>query len=47
VIITLDEPVDWIKFNVNQVGYYRVNYNELEWKTLLNILHSKPEVSIF
>ncbi|XP_011500730.1 PREDICTED: glutamyl aminopeptidase-like [Ceratosolen solmsi marchali] len=41
--IKLDEPVDWIKFNVNQVGYYRVNYNQSEWENLLNILLTNPE----
>ncbi|XP_043274166.1 glutamyl aminopeptidase-like [Venturia canescens] len=38
--IKLNEPVDWIKFNHNQVGYYRVNYDLNEWKTLSEVLES-------
>ncbi|KAK0091458.1 hypothetical protein PV326_003204 [Microctonus aethiopoides] len=36
--IKLNEPVDWIKFNHNQVGYYRVNYDSHEWENLLDVL---------
>ncbi|XP_031783197.1 glutamyl aminopeptidase isoform X1 [Nasonia vitripennis] len=38
LVIKLDEPVDWIKFNADQVGYYRVNYNQSEWESLMNVL---------
>ncbi|XP_014211540.1 glutamyl aminopeptidase [Copidosoma floridanum] len=36
--VELNEPVDWIKFNADQVGYYRVNYCASGWETLLNVL---------
>ncbi|KAJ8675168.1 hypothetical protein QAD02_010954 [Eretmocerus hayati] len=38
VTIKLDEPVDWIKFNSDQVGYYRVNYEKDEWEAIINVL---------
>lgn len=28
----------WIKFNKDQIGYYRVNYPLAEWKTLSDVL---------
>ncbi|XP_072747372.1 aminopeptidase A isoform X2 [Anoplolepis gracilipes] len=37
VVIEVDQQTKWIKLNVNQVGYYRVNYEE-EWKTLEELL---------
>ncbi|XP_066600502.1 aminopeptidase A isoform X2 [Prorops nasuta] len=38
LIIELDEPAEWIKFNKDQVGYYRVNYENSEWEVLSNTL---------
>ncbi|XP_053945390.1 glutamyl aminopeptidase-like isoform X2 [Anastrepha ludens] len=38
VKITLSAAVDWIKFNKNQVGYYRVNYAPEQWLELTNAL---------
>lgn len=31
---------DWVVFNVQQVGYYRVNYDENNWRMLINYLRS-------
>lgn len=44
VVIKLDEPVDWIKFNHDQIGYYRVNYERTEWESLLNVLRWSHKV---
>lgn len=44
VVIEFDDPVEWIKFNAHEVGYYRVNYEEKEWNTLYNILRCQYEV---
>ena len=41
VVIEVDEHTRWIKLNVNQVGYYRVNYGE-EWKTYEELLRHHP-----
>ncbi|XP_017484575.1 PREDICTED: glutamyl aminopeptidase-like [Rhagoletis zephyria] len=40
VKITLNSTADWIKFNKNQVGYYRVNYAPEQWQQLTNALIS-------
>ena len=34
---------DWIKFNVGQYGYYRVQYPIAEWQRFSQFLQSKPE----
>ncbi|XP_046588380.1 glutamyl aminopeptidase isoform X1 [Neodiprion lecontei] len=41
--LTVNTSVEWIKFNHDQVGFYRVNYETSEWETLINILKSDPE----
>lgn len=35
--MTIEKPSNakWIKFNYDQVGYYRVNYPEAEWSKLI------------
>ncbi|XP_033310008.1 glutamyl aminopeptidase-like isoform X1 [Bombus bifarius] len=43
LVIELDDPVDWIKFNAHEVGYYRVNYEQNEWNPLYNILRCQHE----
>lgn len=41
--ITLDFAPKWIKFNKDQVGYYRVNYEPDMWTTLINLLKDETE----
>lgn len=42
--IAFPQHVDWFKLNVNQTGYYRVNYDEYNWKRLISLLdRSSPE----
>lgn len=43
LVIKFEEPIDWIKFNANEVGYYRVNYELNEWNILCNLLRSQHE----
>jgi len=33
---------DWIKFNVNQTGFYRVQYEGNLWNVLINVLLTNP-----
>ena len=40
--VNLPQGTKWVKFNVGQFGYYRVNYSPEEWKKLANILESNP-----
>lgn len=47
VLIEIDETIEWIKFNVDQVGYYRVNYRSEEWDTLRNLLQYAHKVFTF
>lgn len=37
---------DWVLFNVQQIGFYRVNYDETNWKMLIDHLRSKEFISI-
>ncbi|KYB24889.1 Glutamyl aminopeptidase-like Protein [Tribolium castaneum] len=40
--LVIDKPANakWIKFNPSQIGYYRVNYAENDWKTLTENIES-------
>lgn len=40
IVVGGEEPIDWIKFNKNQVGYYRVKYDESMWKKLNDALEA-------
>lgn len=42
LVDNVDEDVTWIKFNYNQVGYYRVNYESDMWKSLTEVLIENP-----
>ena len=33
---------DWLKFNVDQFGYYRVNYPEDDWNRFGELLMTNP-----
>lgn len=35
---------DWLKFNVNQTGFYLVNYDKDDWKKLSDVLLNNHEV---
>ncbi|KAJ8721560.1 hypothetical protein PYW07_002335 [Mythimna separata] len=38
-----DEGHRWVKLNINQVGYYRVNYSLPMWQTLIEAMKSKSK----
>ncbi|XP_017144401.1 glutamyl aminopeptidase [Drosophila miranda] len=40
--IALDVDVQWIKLNVHQLGYYRVNYEDSLWDALIKQLIADP-----
>lgn len=40
LVIELAEPADWIILNVQQTGYYRVNYDDGIWSAISNGLHN-------
>lgn len=41
--ITLENEVKWIKFNAEQMGYYRVQYEESNWVAIIDQLKSNHE----
>ena len=40
----LAEEGKWILANINATGYYRVNYNPENWKSLMDQLERNPNV---
>lgn len=42
--ITLPAAPKWIKFNSDQIGYYRVNYPQDMWSSLTDVLKTETEV---
>ncbi|XP_015795165.1 endoplasmic reticulum aminopeptidase 1-like [Tetranychus urticae] len=46
-VIPFPHHVDWFKINVNQTGFYRVNYDEYNWKRLISLLdRSGPDTHL-
>jgi hypothetical protein len=41
VMIDVDQDTEWIKLNVDQVGYYRVNYNTHGWRIFQDLLRTQ------
>jgi hypothetical protein len=44
--VSIETPsnVTWIKINCHQKGYYRVNYDEQDWKNLIELLKNDRTV---
>lgn len=36
----------WLLGNINQTGYFRVNYDLQNWKLLIQQLHNNPQVCL-
>lgn len=43
VIISLNYSTDWVIFNKQQSGYYRVTYDEANWRALIAQLQLNPD----
>jgi len=40
--LNTDSPSSWVKCNLNQAGFYRVNYPPSNWKQLAKMLRTTP-----
>ena len=45
LLVNAQSGTDWIKFNVGQYGFYRVNYPESEWAQFAQLLMKSHEVN--
>ena len=45
VMLTVPAASNWVKVNVRQEGYYRVNYDLELWDDLIQLLRTNHEVS--
>jgi len=41
--VSVPSTVDWVKFNVGQFGFYRVNYPAQDWENLAQLLVNNPD----
>ena len=41
--LTLDNVTSWIKFNNDDAGFFLVNYEEADWKLLVDLLKNNPD----
>ena len=41
--VEVEAGTEWVKFNVGQFGYYRVNYPSEQWTQLANLLVQQPQ----
>ncbi|XP_062984477.1 aminopeptidase Q-like [Elgaria multicarinata webbii] len=39
-----DSEYDWIILNVNMTGYYKINYDQMYWRRLAEVLEHDPKV---
>ncbi|XP_015607564.1 aminopeptidase N [Cephus cinctus] len=46
IVLSGFKPTDWTMFNIKESGYYRVNYDETNWKLIANYLDSDNYVNI-
>jgi len=44
ILVNAQSGTDWIKFNVGQYGFYRVNYPESEWENFAQLLMNTHQV---
>lgn len=41
---THDDPIDWFIFNVDQFGFYRLNYDADNWLSIIDAWHDSQHV---
>ncbi|XP_015604744.1 aminopeptidase N-like [Cephus cinctus] len=46
IVLSGFKPTDWTIFNIQESGYYRVNYDEKNWKLISNYLDSDDYIKI-
>lgn len=44
VLVNAQSGTEWLKFNVGQYGFYRVNYPEAEWNNFADLLMNNHEI---
>lgn len=45
VVEDLPDNTSWVLFNVQETGFYRVNYDHTNWRLLISSFHQLPDVT--
>jgi aminopeptidase N len=44
-VMDLPNSTSWVLFNVHETGFYRVNYDQTNWRRLISSFHQLPDVT--